>query len=149
MRAFVVFSLVFSTRLARGNVSEMTCFVSSGTLNHNPINHRTACVSAVGPPVIVEAPPDSAVSVGDMLRLSCLVSLSAAASQQAPRHPSSSYSSSSSSSAAAAATSQGLSMWWLHNARPVTAGQRHRVITGNLRECVGSSNPNSNVVGSR
>jgi len=131
MRAFVVFSLVFSTRLARGNVSEMTCFVSSGTLNHNPINHRTACVSAVGPPVIAEAPHDSAVSVGDMLRLSCRVSLSAAASQQAPRHPSSSYSSSS-SSAAAAATSQGLSVWWLHNARPITAGQRHSVITGNL-----------------
>ena len=48
MRAFVVLGLVFSyeaKRLARGNVSEMTYFVSSGTWNHSSVSYVLAVVS--------------------------------------------------------------------------------------------------------
>jgi len=60
MRAFVVLGLVFSyeaKRLARGNVSEMTYFVSSGTWNHSSVSYVVAVVSRTSQATAAETFP--------------------------------------------------------------------------------------------
>ena len=41
MRGFVVLDFVFPYQARLGNISEMTCFVSSETLNLNSVNQST------------------------------------------------------------------------------------------------------------